>query len=254
MSKKFDGLMAKLKGPVGPKQNARASRPADPAAPTPNFTVAPTDKTTKEKIITTSPMDQATMYEMIDAVSRALPGNLDYRVIGGVAMAKFGSTRLTKDLDLLVPDNTVAAVVERLLANKKKFEAKQGGGWSSKVLFKSSNGENYNVDIMSPAQLHEDFEYPPGSDIFRGAHIPKPAQLLNMKILAYQRRGKKENDAADILCLIDWMAKNGVTTNPEEVTYADADFLLTFTVQKLASRKNNWSAIGLPPPPLPGRP
>ncbi|KAI3393883.1 hypothetical protein diail_3526 [Diaporthe ilicicola] len=250
-SKRVHELKAKAKSSKTQNKNAGAvsrttpagsATPAAPAKPaaTANNVAAPITA------ITTSPMDKATMDEMMAAVAAAVPGKADYRVIGGVAMAKFGSGRRTKDLDLLVPNNTIAAVVQKVLATGK-FGAEKRSGGSYQVWFKSSNGNNYNVDIMGPAQIHSTFTYPSSCVTVGGTQILAPSQLLNMKILAYQIR-KKTTDAEDIVHLVKWMAQNGMKTSPAEVTYADPDFLQMFTVQKYASTKNSWIAIGLPPP------
>lgn len=192
------------------------------------------------------------MISMLAAVAAAVPGTSAYRIIGGVAAAMFGSKRGTKDLDIIVPNRTIMNnVVDALVASGKFGVLKRASG-QHQVWFKASNGKNYNADIFPPNSVHSTLQYPSslmssGATATGGAAVVGCAQLLNLKIFAYVVR-KKNSDAEDILYLVNYMARKKLKTSEKEVYYSDDDFLLNFVTTKYASSKNDWIAIGLPPP------
>lgn len=221
----------KPKAPVAPA--ARASGPA-PSAAGPAM-----------PDITTTPMNNGIMDEMTTEISRVFPGKSEYRIIGGVALAKLGSLRTTKDLDLLVRDKTTDDIVQKL-QKTGKFGALRKPGGAYQVWFRASNGKNYNVDVMRPSQIYSSLAFPASSYPVGNTALPGIPELLNLKILAYLVR-KNPTDAQDILFLVRWMAAKKMKTSVREVPYADEDFLLPFVVQKNSESKTDWDAIGLPP-------
>lgn len=187
------------------------------------------------------------MSAMLSDLAAAVPGQDAYRVIGGVAAAQYGSDRGTKDLDLLVPGSNYVAYVVGLLVGSGNFEAVDRGHGNYQVWYKSRDGKNYNVDIIEPSKIYQSLQFPTSVKSSTGPAIIGRADLLNLKVLAYLLR-KKANDAMDILFIVREMAMRRLRTSPREVPFADGDFLLDFVTQKYASSKNNWVAIGLPPP------
>lgn len=211
--------------------------------PVPTLTTSP---------ISLSPMDSSTMDAALLRLAVALNDKFRYLVIGGVALSKIGAgKRQTKDLDLLVPDNTFVHVIEALVATGD-FEAETtGSGGVPRMWFKAPNGKNYNVDIIEPKRLHYTVKFPLDSakaqETGTAAKIILPAKLLNLKILAYLKR-KKMADYQDIINLVSWMFRKGEKTSQKEVIYADDDFLTKMTAGKDADIVKQWVDIGLAPP------
>lgn len=228
---------------AGSGQARKPTGPVAPAARAPVPSPAPTGNAAP--VIATTPMDNAIMDEMTTEISKALPGNMDYRIIGGVAMAKLGSHRTTKDLDLIVKEKTTGDIVKKLQATGKFGILNKTSG-AQQVWYKASNGKNYNVDIMGPSQIYVDLRFPASSYPVGRLPLPGIPELLNLKILAYLKR-KKSSDAQDILYLVRWMADKKMKTSIKEVPYGDEDFLLSFVIQKNSTSKPYWDAIGLHP-------
>lgn len=233
--------------PTAKKAAAPATRPVKKAAPTPapppSLTTAP---------ITLSPMDSSTMNAALLGVALALNDKFRYLVIGGVALSRLGAgKRQTKDLDLLVPDNTLSHVVEALVATGNFDVETTSSGGAPRMWFKAPNGKNYNVDIIEPKKLHSTVKFPSDSATNQEtgtiAKIMLPAKLLNLKILAYITR-KNPTDLQDIINLVRWMFATGKRTSQKEVNYADDDFLTKMTAGKDADAVKQWMDIGLAPP------
>lgn len=99
--------------PAGPSGNPRVPFPAgapDHRARAP----APWPAAPAGPVIETTPMPKPIMYEMTTEIANALDNSYDYRIIGGVALAKLGSSRETEDIDLLVGKNTTRSIVNKL--------------------------------------------------------------------------------------------------------------------------------------------
>lgn len=229
------------------RATAPTPRPVKKVAPTPApppfLATAP---------ISLSPMDSSTMDAALEGVAVALNNKFRYLVIGGVALSKLGAgKRQTKDLDLLVPDNTLSHVVVALVATGNFEVEKSAPGGVPRIWFKAPNDKNYNVEIIEPKKLHHTVKFP--SDTVKAqeagtkAKLMLPAELLNLKILAYLMR-KKAADHQDINNLVSWMFRRGEKTSQKEVTYADDDFLTKMTAGKDADIVKQWVDIGLAPP------
>lgn len=63
--------------------------------------------------------------EFLEALHKAF-GALDYGIIGGTALAEFGNTRATSDIDVMVPQGIAEVVEPQLLARGMVRTA--GGG------------------------------------------------------------------------------------------------------------------------------
>ena len=53
--------------------------------------------------------------EFLTAVNAAL-GSMEYGIIGGAALAEYGSPRKTADVDIIVPEEVSSVVEDRLLS------------------------------------------------------------------------------------------------------------------------------------------
>lgn len=226
--------------PTPPPVKKAAPAPTAPAAA---LTISP---------ISLSPMDPSTMNAALVVIAAALNNKYNYLVIGGVALFKLGAgQRQTKDLDLLVLNDTSLRVAEALLATGNFGVEQSDRGGVPRIWFKAPNGKNYNVDIIEPKKLHPTVKFPSDSASAQEtgtlAKIMHPAKLLDLKILAYIKR-KKRTDQQDIVNLVNWMFNKGKKTNQREVIYADDDFLIKMTAGKDADTVKKWAGIGLAPP------
>jgi hypothetical protein len=70
-------------------------------------------------------MNPAIRREFLDALHRAM-GALDYAVIGGSALAEYGHTRATADVDVMVPA-AISEVAENQLVENGIVQTERGG-------------------------------------------------------------------------------------------------------------------------------
>jgi hypothetical protein len=70
-------------------------------------------------------MSSEILEEFIRETNQAF-GSIEYGIIGGAALAVYGSTRATSDLDIIVPQS-VAEVVEGQLLSKNMVRTTKGG-------------------------------------------------------------------------------------------------------------------------------
>ncbi len=123
--------------------------------------------------------------------------NIDHALIGGLALACYGSTRATQDLDLLIHENQVARAKE--LLEKNGFTMLHE---SPEVLQFDGIGL---VDILiarRPISQRMLFDATPGGP--EGIRFLKAEDLIGLKIQAYVNDPKRElQDKADIQFLIE---------------------------------------------------
>lgn len=72
-------------------------------------------------------MTQQIRTEFLSATQRAF-GNLEYGVIGGIALAEYGNRRATSDLDVMVPHNISNVAEGQLLQHGMTRTAGRGIG------------------------------------------------------------------------------------------------------------------------------
>lgn len=200
-------------------------------------------------MISHTPLSAHTVDEAIRLLAHALKDN-EYAIIGGVAVALLGSARATQDIDVLVPDGHHAPVAKALLSTGKFGGERQQNG-RYRVWFNASNRQHYNVDIMEPRDIHQQFPSAKHDRIkAHSGYVLSPAQLLNFKCAAWQSRhdGRKRlHDSQDILFLLAYMVEKGIKTTPKEIFNATDDFFFEFFGHYPHSRKS-FAAIGLKVP------
>jgi hypothetical protein len=181
------------------------------------------------------------MYEALEAIAEALP-DAPYAIIGGLALMLLGSSRPTKDVDIVVPDGRAGEIVTQLAADGM-FGTETTSTGRRRVWFDASSGRRYNVDVLEPHSIGQVFgpDGPPVRTV-QGHPVLEPTQLLNFKIASWtDRKGtqsvKKTNHATDITFLLEYLGKKGVDVSREEVYHATDEFLVLFCATYPGSTK-----------------
>lgn len=187
-------------------------------------------------------MTRRDMYEALDAIAEALHDDTPYAIVGGLALMLLGSTRPTKDIDIVVPDGK-AAEVATLLAAEGMFGTATTVNGRRRVWFDASSNRRYNVDVLEPHDIGQVFTLGvPETKRVQGYPVLEPRQLLNFKVASWTDRmrtqsAKKENHARDILFLVEYLAKKGVVVDRGEVYYATDEFLMLFNATYVGSTR-----------------
>ncbi|KAK4151686.1 hypothetical protein C8A00DRAFT_16944, partial [Chaetomidium leptoderma] len=196
--------------------------------------------------ISLQPMPSPVMDSLLRVVARHLE-QTHYALIGGVALYLLGSARATPDIDLLVPSG-YAGRVANTLGRISDFGTERLQSGRSRVWYNAPNRRRYNVDIMEPGDIHQQF---PSSDggimTLQSTRLLRPALLLNYKCFAWQMREdprKKLTDAQDILFLLRYMVAQRVQTSSQEVNHATPDFFVEF-LARYPDAEELFVAIGL---------
>lgn len=193
-------------------------------------------------------MPRRDMYEALDAIAEALP-DMPHAIIGGLALMLLGSSRATKDIDIVVPDGR-GDEAAALLAAEGFFGTETTINGKRRVWFDASSNHRYNVDVMEPRSIGQVFEDGvPETRTVQGHKVLDPAQLLNFKIASWTDRmksqsTKKANHAKDIVFLAEYLAKKGIIATRGDVTHATDEFLMLFNASYPGSSKL-FDRIGL---------
>lgn len=169
----------------------------------------------------------------IIAAARAIAQSLDnqqhYAIVGGAACLLLGSSRVTSDVDFVVPKGEIKAARQLLRAQKDHFAVES-----------RTNHTNYlgtppiEIQIISPAALfREPFDNSTETIEVQGARVLKPTLILNAKcksILGRAGEDKKTSDAHDIRFLLQWCATNEMHPAALEISNATKDFVELFIV------------------------
>lgn len=161
----------------------------------------------------------------------AILADKKYAVVGGAALQLLGSTRLTEDVDFVVPKDAVAPARALLAAAGAYFSVDPR---TRHTHYRTTPA--VEIEILSPPTLFkENFDqYTPTHSITIGGRsitILKPALILNAKcrsILGRSNELKKKNDATDIKFLLWWLATNNAFPSAQEVPNATKDFVTWF--------------------------
>jgi hypothetical protein len=170
-------------------------------------------------------------------------------VIGGSALGVLGSSRGTKDIDILVLDGTRGLVQEDMWYSDLFWVADD----FDCQLYLASDGQAYLVNIIEPADigLSLRYGYCSTATVYNVA-IPTPATLLNLKVHAWSRgdreRSKKNHDSSDIRFLLHHMHRRRLQTDPHETDLITPAILSEF-IRHEPGTAGIWRAIGLSPSP-----
>ena len=178
-----------------------------------------------------------------EALTAAKQVGIEHVVIGGCALRLLGSPRRTKDIDLLVPDG-MKKDARAGLRQSGSFLVGEGG----RQLFKASDRQVYNVDIVEPRKIGLS-SYPDKRHIMDsgGVRVLKPALLLNLKVIAWgaelRNENKRVHDSTDIRFLLEYMYDRKMKTNRAECDRVDADVVSTF-IGNYPNDARMWRDIG----------
>jgi hypothetical protein len=156
--------------------------------------------------------------------------DVKYAIIGGAAVQLLGSSRLTVDVDFVVPKGSVAAARANITGAKDHFTVDPR---TRHTHYKSS--PPVEIEILSPPTLfQEDFDTDtPIHTVVIGdqsVSILKPVLILNAKcrsVLGRSTDEKMSNDATDIKFLLWWLATNNIQS-VQEVPNASQEFVTWF--------------------------
>lgn len=153
-----------------------------------------------------------------------------------------GSTRVTIDVDLVVPRGETKSARALLKAHPEKFDI------DKRTLHTFYRGDPpVQIEILAPPALfREDFSSSTSVVIVQGGvRVLDPVLLLNVKcgsILGRANTLKKDTDAEDIMFLLEWCEANNACPKASQVPNASRSFVQWFTAQY--ARGGLWSAVG----------
>jgi len=230
----------------GPQERPQ---PARPAAKPPRTQAGSRPRTHRSVLMQTmlpaislQQMNVQTITEACRATGQAL-SNEPYALIGGAACSLLGSRRGTYDIDIVVLDGRKRAVVSQL-DNLPEFGVERG---SMRTWYNASNGNHYNLDVMEPSTIHQQFTGSTETINVQGITVLKPVNILNFKCFSYVDRSrpaqKKQNDGRDIRFLLDYMIQHGERVHNGQLRFADEDFLVDY-ISSYPDTKDKWVQIG----------
>jgi hypothetical protein len=135
-------------------------------------------------VISHAAMSSQTVGEAVQTIAYNLR-ELDYVLIGGIALNLLGSRRATADIDVLVPRG-YAGQVATVLGQTGSFGTESLRSGRSRVWFNARNRRHYNVDIMEPGDIHQTYpNLPSGTLTINSTRIlaPRPAAELQVFLL-----------------------------------------------------------------------
>jgi hypothetical protein len=160
----------------------------------------------------------------VKAIAHALGTSQPYAIVGGAACMLLGSSRLTTDVDLVVPKGETKAA-RQLLKNQTDH-------------FLVDSRTNHTICLgpppieigilTPPALFREPFDASTGTIDVDGARVLKPTLLLNAKcrsVIDRPGEGKKTTDAQDIKFLLSWCAEHAMLPTAVEVPNATKEFV-----------------------------
>ncbi|KAI6642322.1 hypothetical protein MCOR08_000639 [Pyricularia oryzae] len=133
-------------------------------------------------------MSPATRREFLQAVHKGLH-DVPYVVIGGSALAEYGSGRETGDVDVLVGSGCSKRSAESLLIKRTEGRLVRVG--HGKIIFRASDGNIYPLDLSEDHEVDLKFEQARDTASLKNSPGYKLANfvfLLNSKAHAWQTR------------------------------------------------------------------
>lgn len=158
------------------------------------------------------------------AVAYSLGSEQQYAIVGGAACLVLGSSRVTADVDLVVPKGKTRDARQLLKKQQGYFSIESR---TNHTAYRSM--PPVEVEILAPPALfQEHFDDATETIEVNGTRILKPALILNAKcrsILGRATQGKRNTDAEDIQFLLSWCAQNAVYPTSVEVPNASKEFV-----------------------------
>ena len=132
------------------------------------------------------------------AASQAYGNTMPYALIGGAACVLLGGTRITRDIDFVVPRGTNTSY-RRALGSSGTFTV------NPRTHFTTYGTTRIEVDIVSPPGMYKGgFDANTPTLNVGGVRVLHPLLLLDAKCAAYWERSdaKRATDAMDIIFLL----------------------------------------------------
>lgn len=164
-----------------------------------------------------------------------------YAVVGAAACLLLGSERVTKDVNIVVPQGTIKDIRKILKNQPAYFDVEER---TLHTHYKSD--PMVEVEILSPPFLfREAFNASTPVVVIGSTKVLKPTLILNSKcnsILQRETEEKKRSDAADIQFCLSWCYSNNCFLTAEEVPRSDTEFVRWFT--SLYGGEDGWTNVG----------
>jgi hypothetical protein len=149
-----------------------------------------------------------------------------YAVVGGAACVVLGSTRLTVDVDVVVPKGQTRDA-RQLLRKSSDFVVQSR---TNHTIFPSSPPVDVEI-ITPPAMFREPFDESTETIKVNGVRVLKPSLILNAKcgsIFGRATTSKKDTDAEDIRFLLNWCVDNRMDLTQSDVPNATKELVDAF--------------------------
>jgi len=153
---------------------------------------------------------QRILNEAMDAASRFIPekerGN--FYVVGGAALARYGSTRKTDDVDFAVTPQTLYQFIEAA-EKDHRFQKHPDDSWTYTCEGEDIAETEVRLEFLAagsefaPAKLH-------GGQVFPGALLASLADIAVMKANAYNSRNE-DHDLEDMKFALNKMVEKKET-------------------------------------------
>jgi hypothetical protein len=149
-------------------------------------------------------MTSEELREVLNEAGRALArGHVDYGFIGGVALYTYGQLRMTKDVDILVPDGQVQ-YARQMLRQNTGGRFNWDPAYSHTHMWYELDHRCVNIDVVSPQPLglpQNFLQTPSGERVtYHARRLVHPRGIMEMKRIAQQFRAST-TDAEDIAWL-----------------------------------------------------
>jgi hypothetical protein len=132
--------------------------------------------------------------------------NRTYAIVGAAACVVLGSTRMTNDIDIVVPKGETLEV-RRLFRNQEGFVVEKG---TLHTYFQSN--PRVQIKLLTPPLLYmEDFDASTPTVLIGSARVLMPALLLNtiFHFILEKEEEEMRRDALDIRFLLRWCHEHG---------------------------------------------
>ena len=150
-----------------------------------------------------------------------------YALVGGAACTMLGSTRITLDVDFVVPQGHTKSARNRLRDNPA-FRVEPG---TNHTTYNRSGSNPVEIEILAPPGLFKgQFSISTPCVVVNNVRVLKPTLILDAKcesILGRANDIKKRTDAQDIRFLLIYIAKNRIPVG-SGVPNASSEFITWF--------------------------
>ncbi|KAK4195449.1 hypothetical protein QBC40DRAFT_259016 [Triangularia verruculosa] len=161
------------------------------------------------------------------AVAYCLGSEQPHALVGGAACLVLGSSRVTVDVDLVVPKGKTKDARQLLRSQPDYFTVE---GRTNHTSYRSTPPVEIEI-LTPPALFKEPFDEATETIQVNGTRVLKPTLILNAKcrsILGRANEEKKNTDAEDIKFLLNWCLRNASYPTNSEVPNTTKEFVDNF--------------------------